>query len=95
VANDVLWVKLEQETAKQWWALQQPHIFEFKTWIMMNIDQLHHWTHCLYPYMCSLGHFDSIHCQWQMMAFGEIGTRNSKTVVGIAGTAYLLILDLN
>jgi hypothetical protein len=25
--------------AKQWWALQQPHICEFKTWIKINIDQ--------------------------------------------------------
>jgi hypothetical protein len=41
VANDGLWVKQEQGTAKQWWALQQPHICEFKTWILINIDQLH------------------------------------------------------
>jgi hypothetical protein len=42
VANDGVWVKQEQATAKQWWALQQPHICEFRTWIMINIDQLHH-----------------------------------------------------
>jgi hypothetical protein len=37
-----LWVKEEQATAKQWWALQQPLICEFRTWILLNIDQLHH-----------------------------------------------------
>jgi hypothetical protein len=40
VANDGLWVKEEQGTAKQWWALQQPHTCNFKTRIMINIDQL-------------------------------------------------------
>jgi hypothetical protein len=29
-------------TAKQWWALQQLHIFNFRTWIMIDIDQLHY-----------------------------------------------------
>jgi hypothetical protein len=42
VANASLWVKEKQGTPKQWWALQQAHIFNFKTWIMINIDQLHH-----------------------------------------------------
>jgi hypothetical protein len=42
VANDVLWVREEQGTAKQWRALQQPHICKFRTWILINIDQLHH-----------------------------------------------------
>jgi hypothetical protein len=31
VANDGLWVKQEQGTAKQAWALQQPYIYELKT----------------------------------------------------------------
>jgi hypothetical protein len=35
VANDGIWVKQEHGTAKQWWALQQAHICEFKTWIMI------------------------------------------------------------
>jgi hypothetical protein len=40
VAYDDLWVKYEQGTAKQWWPLQEPHICEFKTWIMINIVQV-------------------------------------------------------
>jgi hypothetical protein len=42
MANAGLLVKEEQGTAKQWWTLQQPHISNFKTFIMINIDQLHH-----------------------------------------------------
>jgi hypothetical protein len=76
VANDGLWVKLEQATAKQWWTLLQAHICEFRTWIMIDIDQLHHWTHYLYPYMCFFGHFDSTPHQRQMMACGS--NRNTK-----------------
>jgi hypothetical protein len=40
VANDGLWVKYEHKTAKQWWTLQQVDICEYKTWIMINTDQL-------------------------------------------------------
>jgi hypothetical protein len=40
VANDGLWVKKEQGKAKQWLAFQQAHICEFKTLIMINIDQV-------------------------------------------------------
>jgi hypothetical protein len=45
--------------------------------------------------MCSLGHFDLVHHQWQMMACDQIGTRNSKAVVAIAATAYLRIQDMD
>jgi hypothetical protein len=71
VANDGLWVKWEQGTAKQWWTLQQPHICEFKTWIMINIDQLHHLKISWYSQMCFFSHFDLIPHQWQMMASGS------------------------
>jgi hypothetical protein len=33
------WSQIGTSRAKQWWTLQQPHICEFKTWIMINIDQ--------------------------------------------------------
>jgi hypothetical protein len=47
VANDGLWVKYEQGTVKQWRALQQAHICEFNTWIMINIDHPSHLgDHC-------------------------------------------------
>jgi hypothetical protein len=97
-------------TSGKWWPVGQigtrnsktvvgiapTHICELKTWIMINIDQLHHLTHWLYPYMwCFFSHFDSIPAQWQMMACGSNrGTRNSKTVVGIAGTDYLWIQEM-
>jgi hypothetical protein len=91
VANDGLWVKWEQATAKQWWTLQQPPNCEFRTWIMINIYQLHHLKISWYSQMCFFSHFDSINHKWQMMAYGicEIETSNSKTVVGIAATASL------
>jgi hypothetical protein len=66
------WVKQEQATAKQWWALQQSHICEFKTWIMINVDQLHHLKISWHTSsMCFFSHFDSITHQWQMMASGS------------------------
>jgi hypothetical protein len=67
MANDGLWVKEEQGTAKQWWALEHPHIFKFRTWIMINVDQLHPLKICWHSHMCFFSHFDSITHQWQMM----------------------------
>jgi hypothetical protein len=63
VANDGLSFNEEQETAKQWWALQQPHIFNPRTWIMIHIDQLHQLKISWHSYMCFFGHFDSINHQ--------------------------------
>jgi hypothetical protein len=40
VANDGLSVHEDQGRANHWWALQKPQIFNFKTWIMIDIDQL-------------------------------------------------------
>jgi hypothetical protein len=71
VANDGLWVKEEQGRAKQWWALQQPHICNFRAWITINIDQLHHLKISWPSYKCLFSHFDSINQQWQMMASGS------------------------
>jgi hypothetical protein len=86
VANDGLWVKQERGTAKQWWALQQPHICEFKTWIMINIDQLHHLKISWHSYMCFFSHFDSIHHQWQMMAFGSNWNKQQQNSGGHCST---------
>jgi hypothetical protein len=52
VANDGLWVKEEQGAAKQWWALQQPHICKFMTGIMINVDQLHYFK-IIWLYTCA------------------------------------------
>jgi hypothetical protein len=76
VANDGLWVKYEPEAGKQWWALHQPHICKFKTWIMINIDQLHHLKINWHSYMWFFSHFDLIPDKCQMMAFGS--SRNMK-----------------
>jgi hypothetical protein len=76
VTNYGLCGKKKQTTAKHWWALQQPPLFEFRTCIMINSDQLHHLTHCWYPYMCFSSHFDSIPHQWQMMA--SVRNRNKQ-----------------
>jgi hypothetical protein len=63
--------KIGTSRAKQWWALQEPHICEFKTWIMINIDQQQlgkYW----YPYMwCFSSHFGSMHHQWQIKNRGH------------------------
>jgi hypothetical protein len=77
VANDGLsWVKWEQATAKQWWTLQQPPNCEFRTWTMINIDQLHHLKISWYSHLCFFSHFDLIPHQWQMMA--SWSNRNTK-----------------
>jgi hypothetical protein len=52
VANDGLWVKEEQGAAKQWWALQQLHIYKFMTGIMINVDQLHYFK-IIWLYTCA------------------------------------------
>jgi hypothetical protein len=60
-------VSWKQATAKQWWALHQPPICEFKTWNMINIDQLHHsLTQSWYPYMGFSSHFGPIPHLWQV-----------------------------
>jgi hypothetical protein len=69
VANDGMWVKWEQATAKQWWTLQQPPNIKFRTLIMINIDQLHLFKKSWYSHMCFSSNFASIPHQWQMMAY--------------------------
>jgi hypothetical protein len=78
VAKNGLWVKKEQATAKKWWALQQLHISEFRSWIMINIDQLYHLEISWHSYMCLVSHFDSIDHQWQMIASGSSTNRNKQ-----------------
>jgi hypothetical protein len=43
---------------------------------MSNKDQLHHLTHCWYPYRCFFSHFDSILHQMQMKA--SVTNRNKE-----------------
>jgi hypothetical protein len=91
-----LWIKWEQATAKQWWTLQQPPNCEFRTWIVINIDQLHHLKISWYSHMCFFSHFDSIPHQcdkWWPLC--QIGTRNSKTVVNIDAATKLWIQDMD
>jgi hypothetical protein len=82
VPNDGLLVKLEWGKAKQWWALQQPHICEFRTWIMITIDQLHHLKMSWHSYMCFFSHFDLIYHQWQMMASGSNRNKQQQNTGG-------------
>jgi hypothetical protein len=72
VANDGLWVKLEQGTAKQWWALQQRQFCEIRTWIVINIDQLKLRKMLMPIHVVILQSF-WLHSSpvWQMMACGS------------------------
>jgi hypothetical protein len=77
VANDGISVQCwKQATAKQWWTLQHLPNCEFRTWIMINIDQLYHLKNSWYSHMCFFSHFDTIPHQWQMMTSWSI--RNMK-----------------
>jgi hypothetical protein len=95
VANDGLWVKLEQAKAKQWWALQQPHICESRTWIMITIDQLHHKKNKLALIHMLLQSLWLYNHQWQMMASGSNRNKQQQNSGDIAATAYLWIQDMD
>jgi hypothetical protein len=50
--------------------------WEFRTWIMININQLRHFKICWNSYMCFFTHFDYIPHKWQTVASGS--NRNTK-----------------
>jgi hypothetical protein len=89
VPNDGLWVKFKQATTKQWWTLHQPHIYEFKSWIMINIDQQHHSKKVGTHTCASSVTLTPLITSGKGWPLGQIGRSKSKTVVGIATTTYL------
>jgi hypothetical protein len=92
VANVGLWVLTqEQATAKQWWALQQPPSCEFKTWIVINIDQMHHSKISWHSYMCFFSHFDLIPHRWQLMASGSNRNKQQQNSGGHCSNCQLVV----
>jgi hypothetical protein len=87
VANDGLWVKEEQGTAKQEWALQQPHICKFRTWVMINIDQLQLRKILVPINVVLLQSFASIPHLWQMMACGSKRNKEQQNYGGHCSTS--------
>jgi hypothetical protein len=95
VANDGLRVNKKQGTPKQRWALQQPHISNFRTWIMINVDHLHDLKKVGNRTCASSFTLTPLLTSGKWWPLGKTGTSNCKTVVDIAATAYLWILDMD